>query len=41
MMGNWARAEFRIDSCKSGLPCSTKPRIEDASSSVGKIAMKA
>ena len=41
MIGNWLSVEFRISCCSSGLPCSTKPRIEVASSSSGKIATNA
>ena len=41
MIGNCARAELSTWSWSSGRSCRMKPRIEEASSSSGKIAMKA
>ena len=41
MIGKLLSAELSTSSWRSGRPCRMKPRIDEASSSSGKIAMKA
>ena len=41
MIGNCASAVSSTASCRPGSPSSTKPRIEEASSKIGKTATKA